>query len=90
MNKSELVTYIAENYDCTKVEATKIIDTFTDAVSNVLVKGDDISLVGFGSFTVNKVAARAGRNPQTGQPIQIPAYNQPKFKAGKKLKDACN
>ena len=90
MNKAKLVTYIAENYDCTKVEAIKIIDTFTDAVTNVLAKGDDISLVGFGSFAVNKVAARAGRNPQTGQPIQIPAYNKPKFKAGKKLKDACN
>ena len=90
MNKSEFITHIAQNYDCTKVEATKIIDTFTDAVTKSLVKGNDVALVGFGNFTVSKVPARVGRNPRTGQSMQISAYNQPKFKAGKNLKDACN
>ena len=90
MNKSELLTHISTNHDCTKAEAAKIVDIFTTSVAKILSKGEDISLVGFGNFTVSKIEARTGRNPQTGESIQLPAYNQPRFKAGKNLKDACN
>jgi len=90
MNKSQFLTHIATNHNCTKAEASRIVDIFTTAVTDILAKGEDISLVGFGSFVVSKIKARAGRNPQTGQIIQIAAYNQPRFKAGKKLKDSCN
>ena len=90
MNKQEFVTYIAEQNKCTKAEAEKNIDMFTTSVIDAMGQGNEISLVGFGNFSVNKVAARAGRNPRNGEVLQIKAYNQPKFKAGKKLKDACN
>lgn len=90
MNKQEFVTYIAEQNKCTKVEAEKAIDIFTSSVIEALSLGNEISLVGFGNFSVNKVAARSGRNPRNGEALQIKAYNQPKFKTGKKLKDACN
>lgn len=90
MNKGEFVSFIAEKHDCTKVEAERIIDVFTNSVISALGKGKNVSLVGFGNFDVSKVAARAGRNPRTGDKIQIAAYNQPKFKVGQKLKDACN
>jgi DNA-binding protein HU-beta len=90
MNKQEFVTYIATQHDCTKVEAEKAIDIFTSSVIDVIGQGDEISLVGFGNFYVSKVAPRSGRNPRSGEVIQINAYNQPKFKTGKKLKDACN
>jgi DNA-binding protein HU-beta len=63
---------------------------FTSSVIGALGKGEEVSLVGFGNYSVTKVAARAGRNPRTGEAIKIAAYNQPKFKAGQKLKDACN
>ena len=63
---------------------------FTSSVIKSLGQGDEISLVGFGNFYVNKVAARSGSNPRNGEALQIKAYNQPKFKTGKKLKDACN
>ena len=90
MNKSELLTHIATNHDCTKVEAAKIVDIFTASVTEILSKGEDISLVGFGNFTVSQMKARTGRNPKTGKSMELPAYNQPRFKAGKNLKDACN
>lgn len=90
MNKQEFVTFIANQHDCTKVEAEKAIDMFTSSVIKSLGQGNEISLVGFGNFSVNKVAARSGRNPRNGEALQIKAYNQPKFKTGKKLKDACN
>jgi DNA-binding protein HU-beta len=90
MNKAQFINYIAEQNDCTKVEAEKIIDMFTSAVISALGSGNEISLIGFGNFSVSKVAARDGRNPRTGDPITIAAYNQPKFKVGQKLKDACN
>ncbi len=90
MNKGDFVSFIAEKRGCTKVEAEKVIDTFTSAVVDALGSGNDISLVGFGSFTVSKVAARDGRNPRTGEKIRIESYNQPKFKVGQKLKDCCN
>jgi DNA-binding protein HU-beta len=90
MNKAQFINYIAEQNDCTKVEAEKIIDTFTSSAISALGSGNEISLIGFGNFSVSKVAARDGRNPRTGDPITIAAYNQPKFKVGQKLKDACN
>ena len=90
MNKSEFVDHIAGQHSCTKKDAEKAIDIFTSSVIDALSQGKEISLVGFGNFTVSKVAARTGRNPKTQEPVQIPAYNQPKFKVGQKLKDACN
>ena len=90
MNKSEFITHIADQHKCTKVEAEKAIDMFTSSVINVIGQGKEISLIGFGNFTISKVAARTGRNPKTQEPLQIPAYNQPKFKVSQKLKDACN
>ncbi len=90
MNKAEFVKHIAEQHQSTQVEAEKTIDMFTSSVIDAIGKGNEISLVGFGNFSVSKVAARAGRNPRTGEALEIAAYNQPKFKAGQKLKDACN
>lgn len=90
MKKTEFVNHIAKQHNCTKVEAEKVIDMFTSSVINALGSGNEISLIGFGNFAVSKVSARDGRNPQTGAAIKIAAYNQPKFKAGKKLKDAVN
>lgn len=90
MNRREFIHLITEMDNCTKKEADHVINTFTQAVSKALSEGTDISLIGFGAFSVAKVAARKGRNPKTGAEIQIPAYKQVKFKAGQKLKDACN
>ena len=90
MNKAEFVNHIADQHKCTKVEAEKVIDTFTSSVIDAMGQGKEISLIGFGSFTVSKVAARTGRNPRTGAEVKIAAYNQPKFKVGSKLKEACN
>lgn len=90
MNKAQFIAFIATKHKCSKAEAERVIDTFASSVISALGKGESISLVGFGSFSVSKVAARAGRNPRTGKPIKIEAYNQPKFKVGQKLKDACN
>jgi DNA-binding protein HU-beta len=90
MNKSEFITHIADQHKCTKVEAEKVIDTFTSSVIDVVGQGKEISLIGFGNFTISKVAARNGCNPKTQEPLQIAAYNQPKFKVGQKLKDAVN
>lgn len=90
MNKAEFITHIADQYQCTKVEAEKTIDMFTSSVIDAMGQGKEISLVGFGNFIVSKVAARTGRNPRTGEELQITAYNQPKFKVGQKLKDAVN
>jgi len=90
MNKSEFVNYISEKHSCTKIEAEKTIDRFVSSVIDVMGQGNEISLVGFGSFSVSKVAARTGRNPRTGAALKIAAYNQPKFKVGQKLKDAVN
>jgi len=90
MNKADFVKHIAELHQCTQVEAEKTIDIFTSSVIDAIGKGNEISLIGFGNFSVSKVAARAGRNPSTGEPLEIAAYNQPKFKIGQKLKDAVN
>lgn len=90
MNKSEFTTYISEKHDCTKVEAEKIINIFTSSVASSIGEGKEVNLVGFGSFAVSRREARQGRNPKTGAAMTIEAYNQPSFKAGKGLKDACN
>ena len=90
MNKSEFVDHIAGQHSCTKKDAEKAIDIFTSSVIDALSQGKEISLVGFGNFTVSRVEAREGRNPRTGESLNIAAYNQPKFKVGAKLKAACN
>jgi len=90
MNKSELIDAIASDSGLSKADAGRALDGFTSAVTNALKGGDSISMVGFGTFSVKHRAARAGRNPRTGETIQIKASNNPSFKAGKALKDAVN
>ena len=90
MNKTEFVKHIAQQHSCSQVEADKIIDMFTSSVIDAMGQGKEISLIGFGSFSVQRVEAREGRNPRTGDALKIAAYNQPKFKVGQKLKDAVN
>ena len=90
MNKSEFVKHVANQHSITQDEANKVIDTFTSSVISALSEGKEISLIGFGNFSVSEVAARPGRNPKTGEVIQIAAYKQPRFKVGQKLKDAVN
>lgn len=90
MNKTEFINYISKQQSCTKVEAEKIINAFTSAVIGVLGGDKTVELTGFGNFYSNKVAAKTGRNPKTGEPMELAAYIQPKFKVSKKLKDACN
>ncbi len=90
MNKSELIDAVAEAADLSKASATRALDSVVDAVTESLQKGDPVVLVGFGTFQVKDRAARTGRNPQTGAPIEIKAAKVPSFKAGKALKDALN
>ncbi len=90
MNKSELIDAVAEGADISKAAATRAVDTVFDSITNSLKKGDQVSLVGFGSFVVKDRAARTGRNPRTGETINIAAAKNPTFKAGKALKDAVN
>ncbi len=90
MNKAELIEAVAASADLSKADATKAVDGIISTVTNVLKSGDQITLVGFGTFQVKDRAARMGRNPQTGAPISIPACRVPGFKAGKALKDAVN
>lgn len=88
MNKAELIDAIASGADISKVKAGEVIDAFVSTVTNALKNGDTVTLVGFGSFTTAERAARTGRNPATGEEIQIAASTSPKFKPGKQLKDA--
>ncbi|MDX2049830.1 MAG: HU family DNA-binding protein [Rickettsiaceae bacterium] len=90
MNKSEFVTFIAEKYSITKVDAEKSLNVIVESITEALSKGKEINLVGFGSFKVQKRPARDGRNPKTGAPLKIKASKLPVFKAGKGLKDSCN
>ena len=90
MNKSELIDAIAASADIPKAAAGRALDATVDAITNALKKGDQVVLVGFGTFAVKERAARTGRNPQTGQPIEIAAAKVPGFKPGKALKDAVN
>ena len=90
MNKSELIDAIAASADLSKSSAGRAVDAFVESVTNELKAGGNVSLVGFGTFQVKERAARTGRNPQTGETINIKAANVPSFKAGKGLKDALN
>jgi DNA-binding protein HU-beta len=85
MNKAELITAIANHSGISKVEAGKALDAFTTSVQKALKKGDKVTLVGFGTFSVGKRNARTGRNPKTGKPIKIAAKKVAKFKPGKGL-----
>ena len=88
MNKSEMIDAIAESAGLTKAQAGKALDAAVDAVAKALKAGDEVTLVGFGSFYVAEREERTGRNPRTGETIKIAAAKQPKFRAGKSLKDA--
>lgn len=90
MNKQDLVAKVAQKADISKQKAAEAVDAVIDTIKGSLKKGDDVRLVGFGTFSVAKRAATTGRNPRTGEPIKIPASKQPKFKAGKELKAAVN
>ena len=90
MNKGDLIDAVAEGADISKAAATRAVDTMIDSITSTLKKGDQVTIVGFGTFTVRERAARTGRNPRTGETINIAASKQPAFKAGKALKDAVN
>ncbi len=90
MNKAELIDAMADAADISKAAATRALDGMVDAITAAMKQGDQVSLIGFGTFSVKERAARQGRNPQTGETIQIKASNIPSFKAGKALKDAVN
>lgn len=87
-NKNDLIAVVAETAALTKADAGKAVDAVLAAVTNALKSGDEVRLVGFGTFSVSTRAATEGRNPRTGEAISIAASKQPKFKAGKALKDA--
>ena len=88
MNKNELISSIASETGLTKTDAAKAVDAFVSSISSALKSGDEVRLVGFGTFAVSKRSATTGRNPRTGQSIKIPARNQPKFRAGNVLVDS--
>jgi DNA-binding protein HU-beta len=90
MNKQELIASVADASGLTKADAAKAVEAVFDGVTGALKKGDEVRLVGFGTFSVSKRKASTGRNPRTGAPMEIKASSQPKFKAGKGLKDAVN
>ncbi|MBP1907495.1 DNA-binding protein HU-beta [Paenibacillus turicensis] len=87
MNKSDLITQVVESTELSKKDATKAVDAVFEAISTALQNGDKVQLVGFGNFEVRERSARKGRNPQTGEEIEIPASKIPAFKPGKALKD---
>ncbi len=90
MNKQELVDVIAMAAEISKAAASRALDAVTDSITTTLKKGEPVVLIGFGTFDVAQRAARTGRNPQSGKPIQIPAAKVARFKAGKALKDTIN
>jgi DNA-binding protein HU-beta len=90
MNKQELIGAVADATGLSKGDAVKAVEAVFETVSAALKKGDEVRLVGFGTFSVSKRKASTGRNPRTGEPMKIKASSQPKFKAGKGLKDAVN
>ena len=90
MNKNELVSAVADEAGLSKADAGAAVDAVFSAIEGALKNGDEVRVVGFGTFAVTKRAASTGRNPRTGETIKIKASNQPKFKAGKGLKDAVN
>jgi DNA-binding protein HU-beta len=90
MNKAELIEAVAAEANLSKADAGRAVDAVVDSISSALSKGQQVAVVGFGTFSVKHRAARSGRNPRTGETIQIAASNVPGFKAGKALKDAVN
>ncbi len=90
MNKNDLIGVLADSTGLSKADATKAVDGVLDNITNALKRGDEVRLVGFGTFAVATRAASTGRNPRTGEAIQIAASKRPKFTAGKGLKDAVN
>lgn len=90
MNKAELIDAVAQSADLSKASAGRAVDAAIEAITNTLKSGNNVTLVGFGTFSVRDRAARIGRNPRTGEEIQIKASKVPGFKAGKALKDAIN
>jgi DNA-binding protein HU-beta len=90
VNKSELIDHVAKKADLSKTKAQEVIEAVFEGIKASLKKGGEVRLVGFGTFSVAKRAATTGRNPRTGAAIKIPARKQPKFKAGKELKEAVN
>lgn len=88
MNKTDLINAVAEKSELSKKDATKAVDAVFDSVAEALQNGDKVQLIGFGNFEVRERSARKGRNPQTGDEIEIPASKVPAFKAGKALKEA--
>ena len=90
MNKNELIGAVAESSGLSRTDATKAVEGVFGAIESALKKGDEVRLVGFGTFSVAKRKASTGRNPRTGEPMKIKASSAPKFKAGKGLKDAVN
>jgi len=90
VNKNDLVAQVAASADLSKADAAKAVDGVFDAIAGSLKGGQEVRLVGFGTFSVAHRRASQGRNPRTGEPIQIPASRQAKFKAGKGLKDSLN
>ncbi len=90
MNKNDLISSVASESGLSKADATRAVDAVFDSITKALRRGDDVRLVGFGTFNVMQRKASMGRNPRTGARIHIPASKQPKFKAGKGLKEAVN
>lgn len=90
MNKNDLVSAVANSSDLSKADAARAVDAVFGSITSSLQSGGEVRLVGFGTFSVANRKASTGRNPRTGEAIQIPASRQPKFKAGKGLKDAVN
>ncbi len=90
MNKNDLIAKVADATNFSKADSQKALDAVLDAIADALASGDEVRLVNFGTFLVVKRKATEGRNPRTGAPIKIPASKQPKFRAGKQLKEAVN
>ena len=90
MNKNELIAAVADKTNLAKSDATAAVEALFDVVTGALKEGDEVRIVGFGTFVVSERKAGKGRNPQTGEEIDIPASKAPKFRAGKQLKDAVN
>jgi DNA-binding protein HU-beta len=90
MNKQELIGTVADTAGLSRGDAGKAVEAVFDTISSALKRGDEVRLVGFGTFTVTRRKASTGRNPRTGEPMSIKESSQPKFKAGKGLKDSCN
>ncbi len=90
MNKTELIDQMAASAEISKAAAGRALDAAVEAIKEALKNGDTVNLIGFGTFYVGERAARTGRNPQTGETLEIQAAKSPKFRAGKGLKDACN